>query len=140
MTDIAQFLSYCSKETPSAHGLRVAELLDRWQGLSHIDNGALEKAKWSSERYIEIWTSRTLSTYDFDELTRLVFLAHDMCIRVEIRNHGPNRLKLMFHPRKREGNIAERHPTLEQAVAKWRERNPIEAEPTTKPTGAGGGE
>ena len=33
----------------------------------------------------------TLATFDFDGLTRLVFLAHDRCVRAEVMSGGPNR-------------------------------------------------
>jgi hypothetical protein len=72
-----------------------------------------------------------LSTFDFDALTRAVFLAHDHCIRVEVAPSGPGLVKLRLHRRhKREGYINERHPTLEEAVATWREKWPL-------PTGDG---
>ena len=65
-----------------------------------------------------------LSTFDTDRLTRLVFLAHDRCVRVEIQQGGPRTVKICIWKRIREGSIAYRHPTLEGALAKWRERNP----------------
>lgn len=58
----------------------------------------------------------TLSSYDFDDLTRLVFLAHDRCIRVEVSQGGPGRLRIAIWQRKREGSMYERHPTIEQAL------------------------
>ena len=73
-----------------------------------------------------------LATFDFNLLTELVFAAHDACIRVEIAQGGPGRVGLQFHKRhKREGSMYEYHPTLEQAYARWRERNP--AAPTFDP-------
>lgn len=64
----------------------------------------------------------TLSTFDFDELTRLVLLAHEKCIRVEISQGGINRLRIAIHKRAREGSIYQRHPTIEQAIEKYTER------------------
>jgi hypothetical protein len=61
-----------------------------------------------------------LSTFDLNDLTRLVFLAHDKCIRVDVSQGGPNRLRLAVWKRKREGSLYERHPTIEQALEKWR--------------------
>ena len=63
-----------------------------------------------------------LSTFDFDKLTRLVFLAHDRCMRVEIGSSGPNMVKIIIHKRTREGSMSQRHPTLEQAFELWREK------------------
>lgn len=58
----------------------------------------------------------SLSTFDFNQLTRLVLMAHEKCIRVEvipIRNYI---LQIAIHQRKREGSMIERHPTIEQAI------------------------
>lgn len=67
------------------------------------------------------------STYDYSDMTRLVFMAHDRCIRAELCPSGPGRIGIMLHKRhKREGEMHERHPTLEQAVAEWRSKNPAE--------------
>jgi len=57
-----------------------------------------------------------MATYDGNELTRLVFLAHKLCIRVQIVQGGPNRLRIAIWKRKREGSPWERHPTMEQAI------------------------
>lgn len=73
---------------------------------------------------ISAYSSR-LSSYDFDSLTRLVLLAHDRCVRVEIVQGGPARVGIVIHQRrKRDGSMFERHPTIEQALAKWREEFP----------------
>lgn len=61
-----------------------------------------------------------LSTYDFDDLTRLVLLAHEKCIRVQIEQGGPRRLRIVIWKRSREGSNFERHPTIEQAIEKFR--------------------
>lgn len=69
------------------------------------------------------WTcihSGTVATFDFDQLTRLVFAAHEYCVRVQISNGGPNSLKLWLHNRTgREGNNYERHPDLATALERW---------------------
>lgn len=73
-----------------------------------------------------ITITRDLSSYDSDALTRLVFAAHDRCCRVEVAPSAPNRLRISAHPRKRDGDVAHRHPTLEAALAAWRESHPLE--------------
>lgn len=63
------------------------------------------------------------STFDFDRLTRAVFMAHDRCIRFEISHSSSGYLRLSFHKRKREADdICRTHPTLEQALEKFRKK------------------
>lgn len=62
----------------------------------------------------------SLATFDDDGLTRLVLLAHERCIRVQIEQGGPNRLRIAIYKREREGRMYERHPTIEQAIEKFR--------------------
>lgn len=128
---------YTKEAEPSDVGVKVATLLEQWGGLHHFDETLFKKTDWTNLRFIELKLNATmstgqLSTFDFDALTRLVFLAHDHCIRVQLSPCNGSHFKLMFHPRKtREGSMSERHPTLEQAVADWRESYPIEREPAT---------
>src|ERR1017187_1988032 len=64
------------------------------------------------------------ATWDFNNLTRLVFLAHDRCIRVEIDGGGFGNSKFtLFKRHKRDGQMHERHPMLETAYAAWRKDN-----------------
>jgi hypothetical protein len=68
------------------------------------------------------------ATFDFNYLTRAVFMAHDRCIRFGIFASGPKMLKLFFHKRNvREGDISERHPTIETALKDFRETYPIQS-------------
>lgn len=60
-----------------------------------------------------------LSTFDFDGLTRLVFLAHDHAVRVEVTPCNPQMLRIAIWQRVRDGRISERHPTLDDAVSRW---------------------
>mgnify|MGYP001424422050 CR=1 FL=1 len=61
------------------------------------------------------------ASFDYDDLTRALFLAHDHAIRIEIRPSGPRMLKLcLWYRGTREGGMCERHPTIEQAISKWR--------------------
>lgn len=62
-----------------------------------------------------------IASYDFSKLTKLVVLAHDMCIRVSIMPNSARTVKIAVHKREREGSQSKRHPTLEEAVAKIRE-------------------
>ena len=68
----------------------------------------------------------TLSTFDFDHLTRLVILAHDRCIRVGVEPRTFRHLAISMFPRKVEGAMHDRHPTIEEAIAKLRDDRPSE--------------
>jgi hypothetical protein len=77
--------------------------------------------------------SGDIATYDYDFLTRLVFLAHDKCIRASVQNSGPRLIKIVIWKRDgRTGRMAEGHPTIETALGKWRERHPASALPVTQ--------
>lgn len=59
---------------------------------------------------------RGMATFDACELTHLVVLAHERCIRVEL-SASMNSMMIMAHQRKgREGRFFERHPTIEDAI------------------------
>lgn len=60
------------------------------------------------------------ATFDYDQLTKAVILAHDRAIRFEIGSSGPGMVKLTLFKRKREGRMYERHPTMEEAIEKHR--------------------
>lgn len=99
-------------------GEAVANLLGYlFHGIYHLDHKALYKVDWRNPSFIEFslgW--KMLSTTDFNDLSRLVFLAHHMAIRVSIEAGARKHLHLMFHQRNR-GNDGNRdHPTLDQAV------------------------
>lgn len=69
-----------------------------------------------------------LATYDYDALTRLVFLAHDRCIRVEIIQGAPGRVGVAIWKRHgRNGDMTDRHPTIKCALVNWRMKH---VEPT----------
>jgi len=84
-----------------------------FRGLHHVPH--LHRAKWG-ESNLRVTLHGTLATFDFDELTRLVVAAHDQCIRAELVPLGRH-LGLWLHDRKREGEVWDRHPELEEHVA-----------------------
>ena len=94
--------------------LAACLLADVYRGFHHIRDGRQIKPFGYG---IEMSVSSDLATFDFDLLTRLVVLAHDRCIRLEIGSSGPALVRLMLHARKgREGSMFERHPTMEDAI------------------------
>lgn len=65
-----------------------------------------------------------LSTWDYQTLTRLVFLCHEARIRMDIDTHSFRHLSLRFDPRSHEGGVGSRHPSLDEAVSAFREYLP----------------
>lgn len=119
-------------EQPSEVGIRVANLLDAWAGLHHIEPEAMRKVDWANPRFIVLKLNKYhspgggLATFDFDDLTRLVFLAHDLCVRIMLMPCNQQLMDLVFFPRNsRDAGMSARHPTLEEAVRDWRDRNPL---------------
>ncbi len=110
----------------SEMGARCAELIGTWLGGWHHYPGSkamFKKIDWSGDRYVRVPLRRSYATYDGDGLSRLVFLAHDAAIRVDIEPHM-RCIALMLHPRSRDGGFSAKHPTLEQAVAMHRKHHP----------------
>lgn len=105
----------------SQFGIRVADLLaELFLGIYHLDHKALKKADWSNQNYIAFNLGvRQLASADFNELTRLTFLAHHLSVRVAIDGLSFRHLKITFHPRIRNGHYTDSHPTLEEAVTRF---------------------
>lgn len=81
--------------------------------------------QWQCGHGIEVPVrANGLSTWDYSNLTRLVFLCHEARIRCDIDAHSFRHLKLMFHPRSHEGGMGSRHPNLDEAVQAFREYLP----------------
>lgn len=103
-------------------GERVADLLgELYLGIYHIEKDVLNpETDWSNTHWIEVKLKhKSLATFDFDYLTRLVFLAHHLALRVEVEPCSRFSLRVMFHARKRTGDIFQRHPRLTEAVERF---------------------
>lgn len=103
-------------------GTAAADLLgDVFLGIYHIDTRQLRQVDWSDPNCITVPINTSLCTVDFDHLTRLMVLAHDRMIRVDIQGKSRGWLLLLFHQRhSREGHMWERYPTLEDHAADLR--------------------
>ena len=105
----------------SSLGTTVADLLGVvYRGLY---NAPLNPARieWTRTDWIEVVVSQTLDTYDGSDLTTLVLAAHAMCVRVEVKPASPRHLRLCFSPRQRGGNLTQHHPTIDEAVTRFRQ-------------------
>jgi hypothetical protein len=118
--DGALWLRQCQVSAISPLGERVAELLDDlFGGIYHLEGAEL--VDWANDHHIEVRVAyKEWATFDSNLLTRLVFLAHDRCLRLSVSPRSHRALTLLFYPRQRGGRIDERHPTLEEAVAEHR--------------------
>lgn len=107
-------------------GESVADILGKIAGGLHNYHGMdLRAIDWRHSAYIEVrWGGRGLATFDWNTLTTLVFLAHDLAVRVEIVPRSRQYLTLIFHPRTRTGASWERHPSIDQAVVAHRTHFP----------------
>jgi hypothetical protein len=101
-------------------GEKVANLLGlAYSGIYHLEG--YQKIKWAENYCFVVWVyAGSLATYDNDRLTRMVFLAHELGVRLEIAGSRPHYIKLHIHNREeRTGPLDKRHPTLDQAVANF---------------------
>lgn len=112
-------------------GITVADLLGYvFAGIYHMDTSMLIRVDWSNRDVIEVNHYGGLATWDFNELTKLVVVAHDMMLRMEVRQSGPRRVGMAFWQRRtREGGIAERMPTIEQQIEAIRKGYTVEPQP-----------
>ena len=110
-------------------GIAVANLLGEMvRGIYHLD---VNKVDWSEQRRLVVnldkYGSRRLSTWDWDELTRLVLLCHDRALRVELKPCNFRIIRLIFSQRTcRTGDFCTLHPTAEEALERHRKQYPID--------------
>lgn len=115
-----EWIKAAFKTELSPLGKDVARLLhDLYSGIYHIQREC-SRTNWTNDGYIEIVLRGCWCTFDDDKLTRLVFLAHDYGIRVQMDARSNGYIRIMFHRREREGNLYRRHPSIETALAEWR--------------------
>lgn len=74
---------------------------------------------WARDYLIVPWR-KGLGTWDFMELTRLVFLCHEARIRGYIETHSPRHLAIALHERSHHGGMSKRHPNLDEAISGFR--------------------
>lgn len=70
---------------------------------------------------VAVTWNRELSTFDYQQLTMLVFLCHEARIRCSIEGVSNRYMRICFWQRKDSGGISNRHPNIEEAVKGFRE-------------------
>jgi len=86
---------------------------------------AWDSVYWKPKMIICSWY-RGFGTWDFMELTRLVFLCHEARIRGHIGPLSPRYIEIHLSEREATGEIQTRHPNLDEAVAAWRKEFPAD--------------
>ncbi len=129
----AEWIRSALKKELSPLGVAVADLLgDVFAGIYHLADTELRKVDWDDTHFMLFYlVGRSLATFDSETLTKLVVLAHDRMLRVDISAAGRGKLELMFHLRaSRTGDLMRRMPTMETHLAAIRKYYPAEpAEP-----------
>jgi hypothetical protein len=110
-------------DTLSEFQAKVFDILGMVGGGIYNAPIAWESIQWGSIGISIPW-DQPLATWDFQQLTMLVFLCHEARIRCSIKPHGPRCLLLAFHQREAGDEFSRRHPNLDEAVAAFREYLP----------------
>lgn len=79
-----------------------------------------EYRSWQDDNVCRLPMGGQLSTFDNDALTQLVIRCHDAGVRLAIEPLNNRLVRLVFSRRESTGNIHERHPSLEVAIARVR--------------------
>ncbi len=67
--------------------------------------------------------TKPIATTDYNDLTRLVIMAHDMCLRAEIVPKGMNRYLIVVSQRERGPELMTQHADIDSAIKSCREFN-----------------
>lgn len=93
-----------------------------WRGAYHCD-GWRRRQPFGRGVVFSVRAGGDFASFDGDTLTRLLFAAHDACVRVEIGGANYQFIKVYLHPREsREGRVFSRHPSIRGAFKEWRKR------------------
>lgn len=118
----------------SGHGAVCAEFMSLlYRGLHRFpsrDRG-LRKVEWSDSDLLKWNHHGELATFDGDELTVMVLMAHDLGLRLTVNPVNMQYLEIALSKCDAERHFAtvHPHPTMETALADWRTRNPARPEP-----------
>jgi hypothetical protein len=88
---------------------------------------------WETVEWMENALSLTwgrgggMSTWDYAELTRFVFLCHTARIRGSVEPASPHNLRIILSQRVPAGSMSRRHPNLAEAVAAFEAELPADS-------------
>lgn len=85
-----------------------------FKGLHHVSEHRIKRESATQITYTHYGD---LSTWDSDELTRLVVVAHSLAVRVEVSACSTRYICLRLSERTREGDTCKGHPTLADHLA-----------------------
>jgi hypothetical protein len=85
-----------------------------------------EKIDWDYGNGVSLTWNQELATWDFDQLSRLVFLCHAARIRCSLSAVAPRKIRMCFWQRKATGDMAVRHPNLDEAVTAFKQYLPAD--------------
>lgn len=100
---------------------RVMDILGMVYGGIYNAPICWDKIEWNVARGVFVTVrDNGLATFDFAQLTTLVFLCHEARIRAELRSKTRGYFEITFFPRGHEGGMSGRHPSLAEAVEAFR--------------------
>jgi hypothetical protein len=80
------------------------------------------KAEFRSNYCLFVLRCHGISTFDFSQMSNLVFAAHDECVRICVSPKTFRHLEIMMSKRQPTGDFNSRHPTLEEAITEFRKK------------------
>jgi len=102
-------------------GVKAADFLgELYRGIYHLNRTSLQKANWDCPHHVRMVLYGDMSTYDFNDLTTMVVLSHDMMLRVNLRGIAPGYMEMLIHERTTRDMDAfqsERLPELDDHIA-----------------------
>lgn len=92
-------------------------------GIHHLDWKQRQKFRYTDEINTDYVLYGNMATWDSNQLTTLVVLAHELAVRVRIAPHSFKYLKITFWERTREGQNHNRHPSMDEVLKYWRSKD-----------------
>lgn len=123
------FKGFTTPEKVNRKFIRCVNFLEDLFGLHHIHQSSLFKNDCTNPWCeILLYGGASFATVDGPQLTSLVLMAHDHCIRVDVSPCNMKYLKITLYPRDtRVGGNMDRHQTIEAVIADWRSRHPYDS-------------